>query len=263
MNATACMGREPPPVRELGALGISVALHAAAVLGIAFMTLAPPREVPAVLVELLVERPPAVSEGPVRMSEVAPAAAASEPEALAPADPIPADPLPETALAPEPAPTPEPAPLPPRAKPRAEPTAPPRPVAAEAAGPVDAPVAAPPVQAPPAAVAAAPSVAVPAPPAPEPSTQSYGNALLRWLERYREYPRTARLRRIEGVVVLRLTIERGGRLLEVAVAESSGSPLLDDAALDMARRAAPMPPLPQGEGVERVVMLVPITYRLS
>ncbi len=71
------------------------------------------------------------------------------------------------------------------------------------------------------------------------------------------------MRRIEGVVVLRLTIERSGTLADAAIAESSGSPVLDEAALEMVRRAVPLPPLPQGEAVERVVMLVPVTYKLG
>lgn len=291
VSAAALGVRGRQHLRELGALGTSLALHLVVILLIAFVTLSPPREPPPIVVDLLYEQPPAVVEGPVTLhpepaeqqAMVAPVAPPSQPEAeVAPEEPAPAMPIePEPAVAlpdpppdplPDPLPEPvlslEPAPAPPRAKPRMERAAPQplpaAPVASSApaehapAGPSPlasaAPVATQPI--------APPSAAAPVP-AENPPGLSYGAVLLRWLERYREYPRAARLRRIEGVVVLRLTIERSGRLAEAAVAESSGSPLLDDAALAMARRAAPMPPLPRGGGVERVVMLVPIAFRLG
>lgn len=293
-SAATLEARGRQHIRELGALGVSLGLHVVVILAIAFMTLSPPREPPSLVVELLYEQPPAATEGPVvlhpeaaqQQAQAVPEVRPSDPEPEAappmarnPEPPVP-QPEPDAAprepelaeLPPEPLPEPalalEPAPLPPQTKPRPERAAPqPAPVvASERAAPADALAAAPVAQAPPAAVAAAPSappsVVVPAP-APSPPSVSYGSALLRWLERYREYPRTARLRRIEGVVVLRLTIERDGRLAEVTVAETSGSPILDEAALEMARRAAPLPPLPQSEAVERVVMLVPIAFRLT
>jgi len=288
VSAAALGARGRQHLRDLGPLGTSLALHLLVILLSAFVTLSPPFEPPAVVVELLYEQPPAAAEGPVTLhpepaeqqAMVAPVAPPPQPETQAAPEPKPpvlldpepavarpgplpdpvADPLPEPALPLEPAP--------PRAKPRMERAAPqPLPAAPVAssvpaehapAGPSPlasaAPVATQPI--------APPSAAAPVP-AENPPGLSYGAVLLRWLERYREYPRAARLRRIEGVVVLRLTIERSGRLAEAAVAESSGSPLLDDAALAMARRAAPMPPLPRGEGVERVVMLVPIAFRLG
>lgn len=49
------------------------------------------------------------------------------------------------------------------------------------------------------------------------------------------YPRSARLAGIEGAVRIRLRLDAEGRLEEAVVAESSGSPALDDAALAAAR----------------------------
>ena len=91
----------------------------------------------------------------------------------------------------------------------------------------------------------------------------YGAILLAWLERYRDYPRAARLRRQEGEVVLRLTIDRAGHLLAAEIARPSGFAALDQAALDTARRAAPLPPLPVEEPGDRAVLLVPVLFALA
>ncbi|MFO1400945.1 MAG: energy transducer TonB [Steroidobacteraceae bacterium] len=46
-----------------------------------------------------------------------------------------------------------------------------------------------------------------------------------------EYPLNARRLRIEGTVTLRVELDAGGRVATVRVAQSSGSPLLDEAAI--------------------------------
>ena len=86
-----------------------------------------------------------------------------------------------------------------------------------------APSASPAVEAAPArVVAAAEGRATPRPP--------------RYLERIEPaYPRAARLAGVEGVVRLRLSLDADGRLVSAEVARSSGSPALDQAALDAAR----------------------------
>jgi protein TonB len=114
--------------------------------------------------------------------------------------------------------------------------------------PAPAPMARPaaPTQAP--AVAEAQAVAVvPTPPvAPSRAETDYVGALLGWLERYKEYPRQARLRRIEGTAIVRLAILADGRLGALSLAHSSGHAVLDEASLEMVRRAAPLPRPPGG-----------------
>lgn len=111
------------------------------------------------------------------------------------------------------------------------------------------------------AVTAAPPASVP-PAAPRQASR-YGPILLAWLKRYRDYPRAARLRRQEGEVLLRLTVDRTGRLLGTEIERPSGVDVLDQAALDTARRAAPMPPVPANEPGERLILLVPILFALA
>ena len=52
-----------------------------------------------------------------------------------------------------------------------------------------------------------------------------------------EYPRRARERRVEGTVVYQLRFNSSGELEDILLENTSGSPLLDDAALRALRRA--------------------------
>ncbi len=87
----------------------------------------------------------------------------------------------------------------------------------------------------------------------------YVSRLLGWLERHKEYPRAARLRRVEGTAVLRLLILADGQIAAVQVATSSGHAVLDASSLDMIRRAAPVP-RPDGGPVE---LMIPIVFALG
>jgi protein TonB len=75
---------------------------------------------------------------------------------------------------------------------------------------------------------------------------SYEQQIGLWLERHKIYPMSARRKGLEGQVLLRLQIDQMGNLRYVEVAEETGHPMLDSAALQMARRADPFPPMPQG-----------------
>jgi protein TonB len=67
-------------------------------------------------------------------------------------------------------------------------------------------------------------------------------ALVRaWLARYQHYPRAARRGRIEGVVKLDFVLDGHGQVLRSALAGSSGSVLLDRAAMELLERATPFP----------------------
>jgi periplasmic protein TonB len=63
-----------------------------------------------------------------------------------------------------------------------------------------------------------------------------------------------------GLVVARLIVARDGRLIDAAVAKSSGFPGLDRAVLDTVRRASPFPPLPADLAADSYTFIVPINY---
>ncbi|WP_422367452.1 energy transducer TonB [Pelagibius sp.] len=91
----------------------------------------------------------------------------------------------------------------------------------------------------------------------------YSAIVLAWLERHKEYPRGAQQRRQEGVVLLFIAIDREGRVLEARIEQSSGRDVLDQAALDMLERAAPLPPVPDDMPQQRLEMVVPVQFFIT
>lgn len=77
----------------------------------------------------------------------------------------------------------------------------------------------------------------------------YASYLRAWVDRVERignlnYPDEARRRRLAGQVVISVAIRRDGSVERAEVVESSGQPLLDQAALRIVRLAEPYPPLP-------------------
>jgi protein TonB len=66
--------------------------------------------------------------------------------------------------------------------------------------------------------------------------------------------------RERGLVVVRLTIGRDGRLVDAALAKPSGSPALDRGVLDTIRKASPFAPLPAELAADSHTFIVPINY---
>ena len=86
------------------------------------------------------------------------------------------------------------------------------------------------------------------------STQEYAYAayLRQWVDRVERvgnlnYPDEARRRQLAGELVISVAIRRDGSVERADIIRSSGTPLLDDAALNIARLAEPYPPLPATE----------------
>lgn len=83
------------------------------------------------------------------------------------------------------------------------------------------------------------------------STQEYAYAayLRQWVDRVERvgnlnYPDEARRRQLAGELVISVAIRRDGSVERADIIRSSGTALLDDAALNIARLAEPYPPLP-------------------
>ena len=74
------------------------------------------------------------------------------------------------------------------------------------------------------------------------------------------YPEAARAKGEQGTVRLALTIDRGGHVVSARIIASSGSSLLDQAALEMARHASgrPLPP----EMGSSANLIVPVRYSI-
>ena len=143
-------------------------------------------------------------------------------------------------------------------------TTPPPPARTEApAAPERAPAApvAPAASAPTAPAAAAPTEARGAAPPAEVSGP-WRNALIAWLNANRTYPDLARRRGEQGTVLIRLTVDRGGRVLDAALARGSGSTVLDEAAVQQ-YRGKQVPAFPASMTQDKTTLVLPILYRLE
>jgi periplasmic protein TonB len=96
---------------------------------------------------------------------------------------------------------------------------------------------------------------------------SNANAIPSWkrqvvglLERHKRYPDAAQARNQQGTVELAFSLDRQGRVTSSRIAKSSGWTALDDATLDLLRRAQPFPP-PPPEMID-VNLTVPIRYNI-
>jgi len=89
--------------------------------------------------------------------------------------------------------------------------------------------------------------------------QDYLLQVVRKLSQARFTPAT-REERERGLVVVRMTIGRDGRLVDVALARPSGSPALDRGVMETVRKASPFAPLPAELADNSHTFIVPINY---
>ena len=86
----------------------------------------------------------------------------------------------------------------------------------------------------------------------------YTDQVLRKIEAAKRYPKRARRRNIQGVVDIVFTIGSDGGIVSVKIVESSGSRILDRAAVDAVKRASPFPIPPNGT----TIIQLPIKFEL-
>lgn len=103
--------------------------------------------------------------------------------------------------------------------------------------------------------------------APAPGALSRSDALPNWksalvaqLERNKRYPPEAQPRGDHGVAQLAFSVDRNGGVHGARIVRSSGSALLDRAAVELVERAAPMPPPPPEVAGAQIAIVVPIRY---
>ena len=74
------------------------------------------------------------------------------------------------------------------------------------------------------------------------------------------YPGPALATRTTGVVILRFGVRRDGWIDRLQIGKSSGDAGLDEAAIDILRKAQPLPPIPDRMGVARVDGELPVNF---
>ena len=115
------------------------------------------------------------------------------------------------------------------------------------------------------AVPAAASVAVPSPGdgMDVDGLRRYRLALAAQARRYKRYPPRALETNVGGTVEVRIAVAAGGVAQEVALGRSSGSDLLDEAALDMMRKAAPRTAVPEALRLRAFVVSLPVIFDVA
>ena len=193
-------------------------------------------------VEIVNPKPPepvALPEPPKPVEQIKPA-------------PEPIKPLPKKELKPEPTPVQNIKPEPTQAEP------PPPPSVITAAPKVDAP----------------PTITAPPPPEPpkkiEPSQDvinaalgQYSSTLGRAIAKHKSYPKIAQMRGWQGDCLLDLKLDGNGNVLSASVKETSGHEVLDNQALEMARKAAPFPAPPDVLRGRSFNITVPVSFKLE
>lgn len=76
------------------------------------------------------------------------------------------------------------------------------------------------------------------------------------------YPDFARKMGYQGKALVAFKIDRDGNVLSLAVSQSSGNEILDEAALEAVKEAGPYPPIPKELNKSSLKLKIPITYAL-
>lgn len=87
---------------------------------------------------------------------------------------------------------------------------------------------------------------------------SYDGKVRAKINRRYKIPSEARRQGISGTTMIGFTVSADGGVSRLRVAGSSGSSVLDSAALEAVQRAAPFPPFPDGAGIGSKPYVVPI-----
>lgn len=92
----------------------------------------------------------------------------------------------------------------------------------------------------------------------------YEQLISLWIEKFKQYPMEARQEGLQGETVVRIRIDRKGNIRYYLLERSTGHPILDRAAIDMVRRANPVPAVPndypKGDLIE---FLIPVNFQLQ
>ncbi len=237
---------EPPPAAPPAAVMIDLAPLPSA-------PPAPPTEIPPGPQQTVSEPPP---EPAVRPDTPVLTPPISEPDVALP--PAPPSPAPEIAVPLPPVPPPRP---PAEHRPRTVVRRPPTPHP-DRTPPAQATTAPPQLEAPPAPApaSAAPRPAVQAPPSN--AVPTWQGRLLGRLEQFKRYPSMAQYRRQEGVVYLRFSMDRTGKVLSARIEKSSGIDVLDQETLALIHRAEPLPPPPPEVPGDPIELVVPVQFYL-
>jgi len=92
---------------------------------------------------------------------------------------------------------------------------------------------------------------------------TYGQSISKEIRRYQKYPPVAQRKGWEGTAEVLLQIAPDGKVTNITLGKSSGRSILDEEALNMVRKASPLPPAPQNLRGRELTVTVPIVFKLQ
>jgi periplasmic protein TonB len=92
----------------------------------------------------------------------------------------------------------------------------------------------------------------------EASSSHYSALIFGHLQRFKRYPLTAH--GASGTVTVQFELNRAGEVVSSKVTKSSGNHVLDEAALDLLRRASPFPAFPAAKPGAQDTFLAPVNF---
>lgn len=94
--------------------------------------------------------------------------------------------------------------------------------------------------------------------------ERYEQLISAWIQKFKQYPEEARRQNMQGETLVRIRIDRQGNIHYWALEYSTGAPLLDRSAIEMVKRANPVPAVPSDypEG-EQFDFLIPVNFKLE
>ncbi|MBW9062851.1 energy transducer TonB [Rhizobium herbae] len=88
----------------------------------------------------------------------------------------------------------------------------------------------------------------------------YSGKIRAKVNRHFRYPKSADRAGVTGTVTVAFTISSGGDVGAIRIIQSSGSPVLDEAATNAVRRAAPFPKIPEGANRSSWPFTLPLQF---
>jgi protein TonB len=92
---------------------------------------------------------------------------------------------------------------------------------------------------------------------------TYLSELRNFIERHKSYPPQARTLGHEGQAEIRFSILSDGTLASIELMKSSGSSILDQAALSLLQRVQKLSPIPAELKLSQLDLVLPIQYSLN
>ena len=89
------------------------------------------------------------------------------------------------------------------------------------------------------------------------------NGIKKMIESKKKYPPAARNAGIEGRSGIQMIVSKDGQLVDLKIYESSGSEILDNAALESVRDALPFPPIPEEVNREKIEIKFHLVFKIT